>query len=187
MTHSPHIRFEMASGSWQDVMQRTYLLNGLDAGRIITCEIIPAELQRELYRNTDIGVFPNRCEGGTNLVLMEYMACGKPAIVSYTSGHTDIVTEQNALLLKDLHNCHIMGPERRLIARWQEPSLDELIAQIEYAYHHRDALRAIGRKAGESLRRFTWRQSARDLVQHVFPGQGANESNHERVGNDDLN
>jgi glycosyltransferase involved in cell wall biosynthesis len=114
-------------------------------------------------------VFPNRCEGGTNLVLMEYMACAKPAIVSYTSGHKDIATEQNALLLKDLRNCHILGPDRQLMARWQEPSLDELIAQIEYAYHHREAVREVGRKAGESMKHFTWQQSARHLVQHVFP------------------
>ena len=60
----------------------------------------PPELQRELYRNTDVGVFPNRCEGGTNLVLMEYMACGKPVIASCTSGHRDIVSEEMRFLLK---------------------------------------------------------------------------------------
>ena len=80
MSHSSHIRFEVHPGSWQEKMQHTYALNGLDTSRIVTCDLMPAELQRELYRNTDVGVFPNRCEGGTNLVLMEYMACGKPVI-----------------------------------------------------------------------------------------------------------
>jgi len=41
---------------------------------------------------TDIGIFPNRCEGGTNLVLMEYLACGKPAVVTYGTGHRDVMT-----------------------------------------------------------------------------------------------
>jgi glycosyltransferase involved in cell wall biosynthesis len=168
MTHSAHIRFEMRPSSWQDLMQHTYAMNGLDASRIITCDLIPPELQRELYRNTDIGVFPNRCEGGTNLVLMEYMACGKPVIASYTSGHMDIVTETNALLLRQLKDYTIVGPDRRLIARWQEPSVDELVSQISYAYLHRNEIRAIGRTAGEDMKRFTWKDSALRLRRFLF-------------------
>ena len=169
MTHSPHIRFEMHPGSWQDLMGRTYAANGLDPARIVTCDLMPADLQRELYRNTDIGVFPNRCEGGTNLVLMEYMACGKPVVASYTSGHRDIITEKNALLLKDLKDYHIVGPDRQLVARWQEPSLDELIARIEWAYHRRDEIRRLGRNAGEDLKHLTWEACARQLLSHLFP------------------
>ena len=40
----------------------------------------------EVMNKTDIGIFPNRVEGGTNLVLMEYLACGKPVIASYGTG-----------------------------------------------------------------------------------------------------
>jgi glycosyltransferase involved in cell wall biosynthesis len=150
-------------------MQHTYALNGLDSSRIVTCDLMPPELQRELYRNTDVGVFPNRCEGGTNLVLMEYMGCGKPVIASCTSGHQDIISEGNALLLKDLKDYHIAGADRQLVARWQEPSLDELIARIEWAYHHRDETRRLGRNAGEDLKRFTWEACARRLLSHLFP------------------
>lgn len=168
MVHSPHIRFEPAQGSWQELMQHTYALNGLDADRIVTCDIIPPELQRELYRNTDIGVFPNRCEGGTNLVLMEYMACGKPVVASYTSGHTDVINDDNALLLKNLRSYTIVGPDRRLFARWQEPSVDELVAQIEFAYHHRDEIRRRGRMAGENMKQFTWRRTAEQLLAMLY-------------------
>lgn len=161
---SPHIRFEMRPGPWQDLMQQTYAANGLDPARIVTCDLMPAELQRELYRNTDIGVFPNRCEGGTNLVLMEYMACGKPVIASYASGHTDVVNPQNALLLTHLRDWVLMGPDRRPFARWQDPSLDELVARIEFAYHHRDAIKRLGRRAGEDMKGFTWKHSAERLL-----------------------
>jgi glycosyltransferase involved in cell wall biosynthesis len=167
MTHSPHIRFEMRPGPWQELMQHTYALNALDVDRIVTCDVMPADLQRELYRNTDIGVFPNRCEGGTNLVLMEYMACGKPAIVSYTSGHIDVVGPETALLLKDLQHYHLVDQNRQLMARWQEPSLDELVSQIEYAYHHREKIRHLGQRAGEALKRFTWKRSAERLLSLV--------------------
>jgi glycosyltransferase involved in cell wall biosynthesis len=164
MQHSRHIRFEAHGRTWQEMMQRTYQLNGLDAGRIITCELMSPTLLAELYRRTHVGVFPNRCEGGTNLVLMEYMACGQPVIVANGSGHRDIVSERNALLLNELSDFRIVGAHNRLIARWQEPSIDELVARLEWAYHHRDALRALGRSAGEDMKRFTWEASARCLL-----------------------
>ena len=88
-------------------MNHTYAINGLDPDRIRTCDLIPNEKQREIYRNTDIGIFPNRCEGGTNLVLMEYMACAKPVIASYTSGHKDKVSNDNALLLFNIERIYI--------------------------------------------------------------------------------
>jgi len=164
MAHSRHIRFEYRDLPWQQLMQHVYAVNGLDGRRIKTFDLVPSEMQREIYRQTDIGVFPNRCEGGTNLVLMEYMACGKPVIASNTSGHTDIVNGENALLLNDLAAYNITGPDNRLIARWQEPSLDELIARLEYAYHHRDVIRALGRRAADDLKAFTWAKSAERLL-----------------------
>jgi glycosyltransferase involved in cell wall biosynthesis len=169
MAHSSHIRFEAQAGSWQELMRRTYALNGLDATRIVTCDLMPAELQRELYANTDIGVFPNRCEGGTNLVLMEYMACGKPVVASYASGHRDIVNAENALLLKDLRDYILIGPDRRPFAHWQEPSLDELVAQIEYAYHHRGEIRRLGQRGGRDMEGFTWKRSAERLLELLYP------------------
>jgi glycosyltransferase involved in cell wall biosynthesis len=164
MTYSQHIQFEYQNQDWQDLMGQTYVLNGLDPARIKTLGLVANEKQREIYRQTDLGVFPNRCEGGTNLVLMEYMACGKPVIASNTSGHRDIVGSQNALLLDDLRDINITGPDGRLIARWQEPALDELVAQIEYAYHHREQIKTIGQRAGKDLKKFTWAHSARQLL-----------------------
>jgi glycosyltransferase involved in cell wall biosynthesis len=164
MEHSRHIRFEAWEGAWQEVMRRTYALNGLDASRIVTCDLMSPELLPTLYRRTHLGVFPNRCEGGTNLVLMEYMACGKPVIASHVSGHTDVVTEDNALLLRENGEFCIVGADRQPFARWCEPSVEELVARIEYAYAHRDEMKVIARKAGETMRRFTWRHMAETLM-----------------------
>ena len=167
MEYSRLIKFEYQDMTWRDLMHRTYAVNGLEPGRIQTYDLVSNESQRAIYQNTDIGVFPNRCEGGTNLVLMEYMACAKPVIASNTSGHQDMVTTQNALLLNDLNDINITGPDGELIARWQEPSLDELVAQIEYAYHHRAEIRKLGRRAGEDLKAYTWSQSAQRLLEII--------------------
>lgn len=55
--------------------------------------VLPQLNQRELARemaNTDCGLFPNRCEGGTNLVLMEYASLGRTTVANIGTGHRDI-------------------------------------------------------------------------------------------------
>jgi len=168
MTASSHIRYEYKKGEWSEVMGHIYRLNGLDENRVVTIGLVPNETQRELYQQTDIGVFPNRCEGGTNLVLMEYLACAKPVIASNTSGHKDIVNDKNALLLNELRDFVVSDKSKAVVARWQEPALDELVAQLEFAYHNRDKIKTIGSQAGEDLKKFTWQKSAQQLVQHVY-------------------
>lgn len=168
MTYSQHIRFEHHENEpWLETMGRTYAQNGLDADRIITHELVPQARQRELFARTDIGLFANRCEGGTNLVLMEYMACAKPVVASNNTGHKDIVNDDNALLLKHQAPYNILDANGNLFGRWHESSLDEIVAQLEYAYHHRDELQRIGRQAGEDLKRFTWDDSTRQLLQFL--------------------
>jgi glycosyltransferase involved in cell wall biosynthesis len=168
MEHSRHIRFKYhEKETWQQNMQRTYADNGLDPGRIVTFDLLPQHKQRDLYAQTHVGVFPNRCEGGTNLVLMEYMACAKPVIASYTSGHKDILTSENALRLTDMQNFNLVGSSGQLMGRWQEPSLDELIAQLEYAYLHRELLQKVAAKAGTDLLKFSWKQTAQRLMQQM--------------------
>ncbi len=48
----------------------------------------------EIYAGCDVAVFPNRCEGGTNFVAMECMACGVPTILSSCFGHDDLMRRQ---------------------------------------------------------------------------------------------
>lgn len=165
MASSPHIKLPgTMPSSWKKFMEAVYEKNGLMADRIETYELLPNYLLRGVFGCTDIGVFPNRCEGGTNLVMMEYMACAKPAIASNTSGHRDIVTQNNALLLNQLKNLNLYDLNKKLIGRWQDPSLDELVDKIEYAYHHREEIRKIGQKAGEDLKKFTWKRTAKRLL-----------------------
>lgn len=165
MESSRHIQFKYHPGqSWKENMKRTYLQNGLDPERIVTFDLVPYEDQRRLYAQTDLGLFPNRCEGGTNLVMMEYMACGKPVIASNTSGQKDILTPENAICLNELHDLNVVDSDGEIICRWQEPCLDELLDRLEYAYQNRAKIAKIGHNAGEALRQFTWRKSAQTLL-----------------------
>jgi glycosyltransferase involved in cell wall biosynthesis len=92
------------------------------------------------------------------------MACAKPVSATNASGHKDIITADNALMLNRLSAFLVNDASGKRIARWEEPSLDELIAKLDYAYHHRSAIQEMGRKAAEDLTRFTWSRSADRLI-----------------------
>jgi glycosyltransferase involved in cell wall biosynthesis len=165
--HSRHIMFSPYGNSWDEFMNHLYRINGLDATRIVTLGGIDNVNLATVYAKTDLGVFPNRCEGGTNLVLMEYMACGKPVIASNTSGHKDILNSANSLLLDRLTPYPIYDAQKKLWGDWEEPSVDQLVEQIEYAYHHRSEMARLGQQAGEDMQHFTWTDTAKSLLRHV--------------------
>ncbi len=160
MAASPHIRFSPAADDYIALINQILGDNGIDIGRVITLPLYPNIMMPRLYKNTDIGLFPNRCEGGTNLVMMEYMACGKPVIASFSSGHKDVMTDDNCLKLANLRSITIANNEQN-VATWDEPDLEEAVAKLDWAYHHRDALRKIGERAGEDLRRMTWQETGK--------------------------
>ncbi|MGD9950494.1 MAG: glycosyltransferase family 4 protein [Desulfobulbus sp.] len=165
--HSRHIMFSPYGNDWNEFMHHIYRINGLDPKRIITLGAIDNEQLAAIYAKTDLGVFPNRCEGGTNLVLMEYMACGKPVIASYTSGHKDVLSPSNSLQLDNLTPYPIYDANKALWADWEEPSVDQLVEQIEYAYHHRQEIQRIGEQAGRDMLGFTWADTAKSLISSI--------------------
>jgi glycosyltransferase involved in cell wall biosynthesis len=118
----------------------------------------------EVYRDTDCGLFPNRCEGGTNLVLMEYMACGKPVIAANNSGHRDVVSRDHAVLIEKHRPLEIKATNGRLYAQWYEPDLDEVVERLEWAYQHRDELRRIGLAGAQYISGITWEKAAKKFL-----------------------
>lgn len=164
MSKSNHIKFELIGNTWQEYMLNLYKMNSMDIKRILTFPLVSNQKSRDLYMNTDLGLFPNRAEGGTNLVLMEYMACGKPVVASFSTGHKDIITNDNALQLTRLKEFKLFNGSNELIADWEEADIDEIISQIEYAYFHRDEIRKIGNNAAMHLKQFTWEHTANNLL-----------------------
>ena len=157
MESSPHISFSYRKDlSWQQNMQRLYAINELDADRIITHDLVDHAELRNLYAQTDIGVFPNRCEGGTNL-----HACAKPVIASNCSGHKDIL--DNAIRLNELNEIrtggrsgdrYLGGTPLASLTVSNMPTPIELIAQY-------------GLRAGEDLKMMSWAHTAERLLKLI--------------------
>ena len=156
---SPHVRFSATASDHQQMLAEFLGENGIDLSRTINLPPLPNVTLARIYKQTDIGLFPNRCEGGTNLVLMEYMACGLPAIASLSSGHRDILTRENALVLRSLTPITIRNNDAA-VGTWDEPNLDEVVAFLELAYANRGQLTPLARQAGADLSRLTWRRTA---------------------------
>ncbi len=167
MHSSPHIKYVYQGKDWVQVMNSIYLINGLDVNRIITLPLVQNEEMRGIYSQTNVGLFPNRCEGGTNLVLMEYMACGKPAIASFNTGHRDILNPGNSILLNDMKEFKLFDSDKNLIADWEEPDFDEIISKLEYAYFNRDEIQMIGQRAAQDMKSYTWEKTAENLLKMI--------------------
>jgi glycosyltransferase involved in cell wall biosynthesis len=123
----------------------------------------------EIYQNTDIGVFPSRCEAGTNLVLMEYMACGKPVIASIETGQGDIVNKQTGLIIKSNGKCGLYDSsiDKDIVAYWEEPSVESLIENLEYSYNNRNTIRSIGINGSNLMAKYTWKNMANKIIQLI--------------------
>lgn len=159
MAASPHIEFVPWAEDHCANVQELLARNGIDLSRVLTLPPKPNHAMARVYRNSDCGLFPNRCEGGTNLALMEYMACGKPAIVSNSTGHRDVASPTTALLLDALARTDVRVGDRK-VAEWDEPSVEEILERLEWAYGHREALGEIGRAAGAAMDDYSWDAAA---------------------------
>jgi glycosyltransferase involved in cell wall biosynthesis len=166
MEASRLIRYKAQKGPHVQEMTRLLTEQGIDVSRVITIPRISHLITPRIYRNTDVGIFPNRCEGGTNLVLMEYMACGRPAIATATTGHGDVIQADHAIVMGVKSEVTITT-EAGPIARWPEPDLDDAIDKLEWAYQNRDKLRAVGDRAAAAMAPLTWKKTA-EVFQNVI-------------------
>lgn len=163
---SPLIRVHPVAGEYATRVNSILAENGIDVTRVLTLGPRPNMMMPRMYHNSDVGLFPNRCEGGTNLVLMEYMACGKAVVASNVTGHRDVLNEENAFLVEATGTVPVtVRVENENVAGvWPEPDLEQTIEQLEFAYQNRDALRAKGLRAGDDMKAWTWKRTAQDFL-----------------------
>lgn len=113
----------------------------------------------EIYAQADVALFPNRAEGGTNLVAMEAMAAGLPVILAANTGHFDLITTDNCLVLEQ--QTPYGNPTHQ---DWGQSNLEEMISKLEYAYHHRTQLNLMALRARAFIEQFTWANQTRQLI-----------------------
>ena len=163
--HQGHVRGVPAQKpDGQQDMAGWLAANGIDSHQVVDLGLVPNSFMGRIYRDMDVAVFPNRCEGGTNLVAMEAQACGVPCILSANTGHLDLLEDEICLPL------HSQGPVTGGPAgadQWGESSVEEVEAALEWVYAHRDAAAELGARAARRLAGVTWERQLTRLLEII--------------------
>jgi glycosyltransferase involved in cell wall biosynthesis len=144
--------------------------NGLRPDQFLDAGQTPNALMPQLLRQMDVALFPNRCEGGTNLVAMECMACGVPVILSANTGHLDLIEDDNCFVL-ERQGATVVEPAAAPFGDtpgWGESDVDEAVELLERAYRDREAARLRGMRGAETLSRLTWTRTAAEVKAALF-------------------
>ncbi len=163
MAQSSQISFRMSDEECTTILMRTLHDNGIPLERAYLAPLIDNALIRQIYQQTDIGIFPNRCEGGNNMVMCEYMACGRTVIASDATGHADVITDHNAFPLSSYSPVLIKVATGEPCAIWHEATVEEIIEQLELAYQNRDMRAQKGQVAANDMKLLAWDKAASEF------------------------
>lgn len=160
MTSSTHINFTSTNDDCLTILWRTLHENGIPVERVCLVPLLDNVQMRQIYQQTDIGVFPNRCEGGNNMVMCEYMACARTVVASDATGHADVISSRNAFPLTNYSPLLINGATGDPVAIWHEASVEELLEKLEFAYQNKDICAPKGLVAANDMKQLSWDKSA---------------------------
>lgn len=161
LRQSPYIKadlqhYPVAATDTSYLMHRVAVDNGIPHDRLHMIPLTEHGQMDRYYQMCDLGLFPNRCEAGNNMVMCELMACGIPVVASMGTGHVDVL-QPNACF-------SIIGPTDEKTG-WMEPSIESTVTGLEWAYECRgEQLASIGRNARAAMHSFTWEKAAQQLL-----------------------
>ncbi|WP_181706390.1 glycosyltransferase family 4 protein [Chthonobacter rhizosphaerae] len=137
--------------------------NGIPADQFVDLGAVPNALIAPILREMDVALFPNRSEGGTNLVAMECMACGVPTILSANTGHLDLIQPDSCYPLA--HQRPVSGPYAGVgtTPGWGESSVDEIVDRLEKAYSDQEDARRKGAGGAALMAARPWARTAAEM------------------------
>jgi glycosyltransferase involved in cell wall biosynthesis len=142
--------------------------SGVRRDQVLDLGKIPNMALPQVLAEMDLAVFPNRSEGGTNLVAMEAMACGVPTALSANTGHLDLIEDGNSYALTDQQPVSGMGAGFGDVAGWGEVSTESLVEAMERAFADRSDARQRGQRGAAKLAGLSWRETARQMKELVL-------------------
>lgn len=139
--------------------------NGLPPEAFVDLGFLSRAQIAAVLADCQAAVFPNRCEGATNLVAMEAMACGVPVVLSANTGHMDLIRDGVCLTLDRQTPVPDRDGSR---VGWGESPVEELVERLEEIHADRAAAQARARRAMDFIRgERTWRAFAEAFVAAV--------------------
>lgn len=120
-----------------------------------------------LIRKCHCGIFPSRAEGW-NLPLLETLSCGRYAIASNCTAHTEFINEDNCFLLPA--NNKVVAKDGKWFngkGNWHDINIDDVIDQLRYSYDFIQSKNEINVSGIKTANNFTWKKAAERLVNVV--------------------
>ena len=142
--------------------------NGVAPGQVVDLGGVPNMSMPGILREADVALFPNRAEGGTNLVAMECMACGVPTILSANTGHLDLIGEARCIALSRQRPVP-PNDEMRGTEGWGESDVDEIVEALERVWRDRSGSAAIGTGGARFMAGLSWANQTRKLKEKLLP------------------
>jgi glycosyltransferase involved in cell wall biosynthesis len=137
--------------------------NDLPPGAAIDIGLVPNARMARLFASVDCALFPNRCEGGTNLVAMEAMASGVPVILSANTGHLDLIDADRCIPLQ-AQGTPRQSAQFRGQDEWGESAVDEMVQALEQLHSDAALRRAIGTAGAAFMRGLSWERQTATLI-----------------------
>jgi glycosyltransferase involved in cell wall biosynthesis len=142
---------------------------GVPADAVVQIPFMPNTVMGQVYREADVALFPNRAEGGTNLVAMECAAAGVPVIAADNTGQRDLVEITGCYALTQQGDVPHNDSDGAWCRRWRESDVDEILERLEEVYTHRDAARRRGLAGAEKIADWSWDKQAPRLLELLDP------------------
>ena len=160
MVNSVHVETDPQVGPDGEIKIKEWAVaNGVAADAFVDLGWVPNRQTAAILRDMDVGLFPNRCEGGTNLVAMEAMATGVPCVLSANTGHLDLIGDNNCYALSDQRAATEQGGP---VEMWRESQVEEIVDTLEAIYTDRAEARRRAVRGSEFMADLCWaNQTAR--------------------------
>jgi glycosyltransferase involved in cell wall biosynthesis len=153
-------------GGWVDTAGWA-IANGVPAQALIALGRVPNIAMPHVVREADVALFPNRCEGGTNLVAMECMACGIPTILSANTGHLDLLVRDGAAYRLERQGA--AACEGYETQDWGESDVEEILEKLEAVWQDRREAAAVGSRGAAFIAPLTWERQTALLLRAIDP------------------
>ena len=136
--------------------------------------VLPSLVNQQLpnlIKQADVAVFTSRCEGGTNLMAMETLACGVPTVLSANTGHLDLLelnlphvigVGNNGLGAVNKDICRPYGGDP--LGLWGETDPLEVAASWRAIAADRAQWRSRGIAGALKFKSFSWAASMAKLI-----------------------
>jgi glycosyltransferase involved in cell wall biosynthesis len=132
--------------------------DGIDEKRVINLTSLPNAKMPAVYCECDCGLFPNRCEAGTNLVMCEMMACSRPVIGAEATGQGEVLAGYPLNLKQGSFDN----------ANWFNANVSDCLVQLEKLYQNRALCAPLGARARQMIEPYTWQGCAQQIVSRAF-------------------